>query len=359
MTPKFSVYLDLLRFLAAVLVFVSHFAYPRFTQGHYIFIRDLNLGSDAVVFFFVLSGLVISYTTEVKDKTLAQYSFNRFTRLYSVIVPALLLTVLLDQAGQMIRPENYQGWWYNDAPVWQQLLRGLTLTNEWFMNGFRVGTNGPYWSLSYEAAYYVLFGIFFYMKGQERLWLLLFLSIIFGVAVLVLFPAWLLGGWVYRQIKTIDMKTSMAWFFVVFPLVAYGLFLGMNLPVFLKGATIHLLGDYFTNGILRFSDEFIWNLIIAVLISFHLIGAAVLMQRRKKELPSGLVRIIRWCAGATFTIYVVHYPLLQFMDSALPETLLPVIRHLTLFYLTLTLCFLFAEISERRLSWFRRKLSTP
>ncbi len=357
MTPKFSVYLDLLRFLAAVLVFVSHFAYPRFTEGHYIFIRDLNLGSDAVVFFFVLSGLVISYTTEVKDKTLAQYSFNRFTRLYSVIVPALLFTILLDQAGQMIRPENYQGWWYNDAPVWQQILRGLTLTNEWFMSGFRVGTNGPYWSLSYEAAYYVLFGIFFYMKGKERLWLLLCLSIIFGVAVLVLFPAWLLGRWVFGQIKTIDMKPAMAWFFVGFPIIAYVLFLGINLPVLLKGATIYFLGDYFTNGILRFSDEFIWNLMIAALISFHLIGASALMQRGKKEFPSELVKIIRWCAGATFTIYIVHYPLLQFMDSVLPETLIPVLRHLILFYLTLALCFLFAEISERRLSWFRRMLS--
>ena len=70
MTQRFSLYLDFLRFSAAMIVFLSHFAYPRFTDGTYSFIRDLNLGSDAVVFFFVLSGLVIAYTADTKDKTL-------------------------------------------------------------------------------------------------------------------------------------------------------------------------------------------------------------------------------------------------------------------------------------------------
>src|SRR5690606_31622744 len=114
MTRFFSLYLDALRFLAAMVVFVSHFAYPRFTDGDYMIIRDLNLGSDAVVFFFVLSGLVISYTVEVKDKTLKQYAFSRATRLYSVVIPVLLLTVLMDGIGSRIAPAVYDGWWRSE-----------------------------------------------------------------------------------------------------------------------------------------------------------------------------------------------------------------------------------------------------
>ena len=59
-SPRLSVYLDLMRAIAAFVVLLSHFAYPRFTDGAFLVIRDLNLGSDAVVVFFVLSGFVIA-----------------------------------------------------------------------------------------------------------------------------------------------------------------------------------------------------------------------------------------------------------------------------------------------------------
>ena len=68
MSPRLSVYLDATRAIAALVVLLSHFAYPRFTGGDYLIIRELNLGSDAVVIFFVLSGFVIAYTAENRDR---------------------------------------------------------------------------------------------------------------------------------------------------------------------------------------------------------------------------------------------------------------------------------------------------
>lgn len=357
MNQRFSVYLDLLRFLAAMLVFASHFAYPRFTDGAYIAVRDFNLGSDAVVFFFILSGLVIAYTTDVKDKTLKQYSFNRFTRLYSVIVPALLLTVICDEIGRSINPENYEGFWYVVAPVWEQMTRGLTLSTEWAHQGFRVGSNGPYWSLSYEAAYYILFGVFFYMAGVKRALLCALLIAFFGLPALLLFPAWLLGVWAYHQIKNNTLPGSYAWLCTLAPPIIYCVFQWIGIPGTLLIITKLALGQEFVDTVLRFSDEFIWNLIIAQLVAFHLIGIASLLQREDKKTSEGTAKIIRWCAGATFTIYIIHYPVLQLTDTLLPEEMVPVLRHLALFYITLITCFLFAEISERRLGWLRRMLT--
>ena len=112
MSPLFSLYLDALRFGAALIVLLSHFAYPRFTRGDYIAIREFNLGSDAVVFFFVLSGLVIAYTADSKDRSAGRFAFNRLTRLYSVVLPAILLTVLFDWAGRSLDPSAYRGFWY-------------------------------------------------------------------------------------------------------------------------------------------------------------------------------------------------------------------------------------------------------
>ena len=52
MNRGFSLYLDAIRFLAATLVLFSHVAYPRYSNGDLMWMRDLNLGSDAVILFF-------------------------------------------------------------------------------------------------------------------------------------------------------------------------------------------------------------------------------------------------------------------------------------------------------------------
>ncbi|TNE28833.1 MAG: acyltransferase [Alphaproteobacteria bacterium] len=358
MTRFFSLYLDLLRFLAALLVLFSHFAYPRFTDGDYLFIRDLNLGSDAVVFFFVLSGLVISYTAEVKDKTLRQYAFSRATRLYSVVIPALLLTVLMDGVGSRIAPAVYDGWWYNAAPVWEQLLRGWTFSNEWGLLGFRIGTNGPYWSLSYEAAYYLIFGAAFYLRGGWRAGLLVLFCFFAGISVLLLLPVWLLGIAVYKVIKQdVALTVPQAWGMAVVPVLFYAGCLWAGLPHILLAGTEAVFGQAVVKVLFGFSDEFLWNTLIGALVALHLIGVAALAQHKDFNLGTRAAAAVRWCAGATFTIYIIHYPALQFFDALLPDGMEKYVRQGVLLFAVLLLCFATAEISERRLGWFRRKLS--
>jgi peptidoglycan/LPS O-acetylase OafA/YrhL len=142
LTLGLSIWLDALRVWATVVVVLSHVAYPRFTRGDYIFMRELNLGSDSVVVFFVISGFVIAYAA-TRDEKLSTYAFNRLTRLLSVLLPALLLTFVFDQWGQRIGPEAYKSF-YNPAPLGELLLRGLSMSNEWgAFERIRLGTNGP------------------------------------------------------------------------------------------------------------------------------------------------------------------------------------------------------------------------
>ena len=61
-----------------------------------------NLGNDAVMVFFVLSGFVIAYVADKKERTPRDYFVSRFARLYSVVVPALLLTAIADFLGSHI-----------------------------------------------------------------------------------------------------------------------------------------------------------------------------------------------------------------------------------------------------------------
>lgn len=354
MSPRFSNYLDLLRVAAALVVLLSHFAYPRFTDGNYLIIRELNLGSDAVILFFVLSGCVIAFAADCKDASLGQFLFQRATRLYSVALPALLLTLTCDRLGATLAPDAYAGWWYAPAPATLMLLHGLLFSNEWGAIAFRLGTNGPYWSLSYEAAYYVLFGIAFYLSGARRLVLLAGFALLFGIKVLALMPAWLLGTAVYQALKSgSGLPRNVLRAMALMPPLVYGLLLAVDTPGYLLASTTALLGSSAVEA-LRFSSEFLWNALIGLLIALHIYGMGSLLEGRSPH--PRLAAAIHWFAGASFSLYVVHYPVMQFLSAVLPQSADLVTRHLLLLGGTLASCLVFAQIFERNLHLLRRGL---
>lgn len=65
MTSALSLYLDALRFGAAFIVFVSHYAAGRYSGG--LFWQVMDYGRIAVLVFFVLSGFVIAWVTEARE----------------------------------------------------------------------------------------------------------------------------------------------------------------------------------------------------------------------------------------------------------------------------------------------------
>jgi peptidoglycan/LPS O-acetylase OafA/YrhL len=102
MQPSLSMYLDCVRIFSALLVFIHHASYPRF-GGEWL----LRVGGEAVIVFFVLSGFVVSYAAEAKERTSAQYIAGRLSRLWSVAIPAILCTILMDFIGRRIAPRDF------------------------------------------------------------------------------------------------------------------------------------------------------------------------------------------------------------------------------------------------------------
>ncbi len=357
MTRPFSLYLDLLRVVAAFTVLLSHFAYERFTDGSYLFIRELNLGSDAVVLFFVLSGLVIAYAADEKDQGPGRFFFNRATRMYSVAIPALLIGFVLDRSGALLNPEAYAGWWYNPLTLGENLFYGLTFASEWgVVWGVRLGSNGPYWSLSYEVAYYLIFGAAIFLDGVKRVLALTVLCALVGLNVLLLMPIWLMGVWLWNLIKAgeVQFSPNAAWALTIGPLVVYGLCLTLGLPLALLSGMGVITGlDVDTyRGVTRFSDEFIWNTLVGMLVTVHLLGVWALAKSWQLS-GGGVQRAIRWLAGASFSLYLVHYPVLQFADAALPLGPSGPLRDAALLVVVIVSCLLFARWFERPLPEFR------
>ncbi|MEA5456991.1 acyltransferase [Sinomonas sp. JGH33] len=219
--------LNVIRSAAALLVVLGHVRILFFEDysnaSHYsgsaLLYSVTSLGSEAVIVFFVLSGYWVGGGALSRLRrgtfTWRSYSMGRLTRLWLVLVPALVLTLIVDQAGRI----SFSG---SDIYAKTSLYAGVPSTisyspatflgNLLFVQSIHVseyGLNKPLWSLAYEFWYYLLFpaALMLVWKGIS-MWLrvaggavLVLGAAIAGPTVLLLFPAWLVGAVVaaYKQ----------------------------------------------------------------------------------------------------------------------------------------------------------------
>ena len=206
MSRAFSLYLDVVRFLAAMLVLLYH-ANWIYRPGFVI----TSLGHEAVVIFFVLSGFVIAYVADTREQDFRGFMVARAARIFSVAIPAIILTATLDLVGFQINelayPEGYRAW---DLPVIRVITSTLFLNEIWAL-GIQLFTNVPYWSLNYEVWYYVLFGVLFFFEGRRKWFAFGVLCLLLGPKIILLLPVWWMGVWIYRSPSLVQMSVASAW----------------------------------------------------------------------------------------------------------------------------------------------------
>ena len=350
-SSELSVWLDVLRLGAALVVVLGHAGNLRFTGGDLLWVRNWTLAPDAVVVFFVVSGLVVGRAA-ARDGTWRRYAFNRLTRLLSVVVPALLLTLLLDAVGRAIDPAAYPSRLCSVRPVSDVLLRGLTFSQEWRGVGppVQLGSNAPLWSLNFEAAYYLLLGVALYLRGWPRIALLVASVWLFGLSILLLLPTWLagLGVWSLIRAGRVPRGRVVALILAALPIAVLAAAKLMHLDETLLRATPDWLGPLRHRQAFDFGQEALWNGLIAAALSLHLLG----MTSVAPGLPASVARTIRWWAGASFSIYVMHYPIMHLMDAVLPEDLPG--KGILFVLLPVLVCLAFAAAFERTLPRVRR-----
>ena len=343
MKREVSLYLDLLRFLAALVVFVQHFSWQHFSGG--LFWPIGQFGAQAVIVFFVLSGYLIGYVTNRPGASARGYALDRAARIYSVALPALLLTFVLDAIGQHFRPELFVGGWFSgEEPLLSQFLRnGLFLNQIWSINT-HPGSNVPYWSMGYEVWYYIAFGFFVFLPrvwgGLAAAAILVFV----GPRVAALFPVWLLGVGVYH-LNARGLPRRRA--------VGVALFVGAPLvwAAFEVWARLHgfrAMQPIPDRGWELWQDQF-FGLVVAV----HMLGMnAVAPVLGKLLLPCA--GVIRWLAARCFTFYLMHVPVLQFLLVLAPYPATSWRERGLVGCGTLALVLLLAEATERRKAVWRR-----
>ena len=315
MNKSFSIYLDLVRFAAACLVYVWH------SNNRYL-TKEVPLasgyGHSAVVVFFVLSGFVIAYVTDTKEKTWTSYAASRLSRVYSVAVPALVLTVILDAVGRSLHPALYS---YPFDQFAVRLVASFLMLNEIWLVSITSFSNVPYWSIAFEVWYYVIFGVAMFTPRRWRFLALLSCLLLVGPKILLLLPIWWSGVGLYRWERLQQISRGFAWSLVVVSVVGIIGFHGLSVYERPALATEALLGAALYRD-LTFAKQFLADYLLAFLVCCNFAGMrAVASSWGTLLIP--IEKPVRWVASFTFTLYLLHQPLMLFWASVVrgrPET---------------------------------------
>jgi len=196
-------WLDLLRFLAALIVVLAHFRGAFFVeysllpinqQNPFVFVFYLltRLGDEAVIVFFIMSGLLVGGKSldRLRKGTFdfKSYSIDRCVRIMLPLIAALLFAIpVYTLNGTGI---NWLDW----------------LGNLFSLQGILVApVIEPLWSLSYEVWFYVLIGTICYFFGNNvsstgkylSFIILLVCALVFIKLKLIYLSIWLIGAIAY------------------------------------------------------------------------------------------------------------------------------------------------------------------
>ncbi|RZK45175.1 MAG: acyltransferase [Hymenobacter sp.] len=289
-----SIFLDGIRFIAAATVLVAHSQAIWFPETE---LNPLpgNLSHGAVVLFFVLSGFVIAHTTSSSSRNGKEYFVARLSRLYSVFLPAIVVTVVCALLIKEFSPDTYEK--YQQNHVGFRYIASLFFCNEiWFLSSAPL-LNGPIWSLSYEFWYYAIFGAFFYRKpGILGYTIACIVCLIAGPKILLLMFMWLIGWLAYHLPKIVGSKS-----------IAWGSTIGLLLVALLLVVYLPPLPNAVNTTKMHWADKFISDFIVSIIIG---VAFCYLPDGQKSNNYSITTKWFRWVADLTFPIYVLHFPIL-------------------------------------------------
>ena len=228
-----SVHLDAIRGAAALVVLLGHtrdlffssftaaFRAPEITAATLPFrhtTSSVSIGNEAVIIFFVLSGYLVggSAIREVRNQRWSwkRYLIQRTTRLWVVLLPALLLGVAVDHLGLQLFSGPHSiyscaaGQTLVPCNLAQRLSPRVVAANVFFLQTILVdtaGSNNALWSLANEFWYYLAFPMCLLAlepsesKSRRALYVvtLLTLGMFVGRNIFLLFFVWLLGALIY------------------------------------------------------------------------------------------------------------------------------------------------------------------
>ncbi len=298
-----SLYLDILRVIAAQLVVIGHSLAFFYTGSKYHFIQEAS-----VLVFFILSGLVISYSVKIKHFRDNNYNFKeffieRFSRIYSGLIPSLIFILLID-----LIHIYYFSFPYNpkyDFDVLSFFGNLFMLQNYPYLHNIVTigpfGSGRPLWSLSIEWWFYMAYGIitfYFYKKFIVN-------KIIYLLILLIVPIYYILGG--------TGNGLTLYWLMGVTIMV-----LSFNNNIVINNKSSILFSVLFIIlGIIWIDEKSLaYSPVFAFILSAFIFFSLNLLAQIKFNIDiSKLKKIVHFFAAYSLTLYLIHYSLLDLMRN--------------------------------------------
>jgi peptidoglycan/LPS O-acetylase OafA/YrhL len=355
-----QLHIDFLRGVAAQLVLIGH-AFSLFvlkssstvsgneisthwiTQTLWRFIGIfVGRGADAVVVFFVLSGLLVGASVirqiEANRFQFGDYIVKRIVRLQTVILPGLLISGVLIWlsfqlgAGASVIVQNTP-WYPVDWPVQESMSMSTLACNAVFLQTIfcsQYAHNSSLWSLTNEFHYYLAFPMILLVLTASKQSLAVRFACFIGFCLVV-------GLWLYPYWNSAQFYRSLQFF---------------------TGGLIWIVGAYVPWGLSKYGKPFnsyfshvMWFAVAAlllllylksvgsvrtlsvVLLTIWLLSYADTLNKwlGRSELISRSVKLL---SDFSFSLYVIHVPILfvflSFFDELLVKQL-PTLSGLVVF----------------------------
>lgn len=309
-----SLWLDLLRVVSAQIVLLVHIfewlVVPSSPLG--TFAWQIPLGYSAVMCFFVLSGFLIARSIAASALKVSSFSFrlylsHRLARLWPTLLTALVLSAavyFLIKSGSLFGAQDY----YLDGgeshfpresanlKVSTTVATGLFLNGMIILDGFNVGTigmNGPLWSLAHEFWFYVVAGLVAGFIFNRSIFAGLFAAVILAFQIVLFNENWLLGLVIWSLGVALAFRRSQS----------------------LSRAKGHALLGF---GVLIISADCLspFSLNFSILERAIIGLAAIMIVQGGMDIQimssQKCRRVFSSFATYTFTLYAIHWPLIQF-----------------------------------------------
>lgn len=310
---RFSGYLDALRAFFAVGVLASHIDEFGFSLTYLPF---GHIGHFYVVGFFVLSGLVVTYSAVENRKSFEDYILARASRILSVSIPAVLVSLLLYWICSRTFQTGMSGLPPSEPNTSFELILILLFMSESWQAGLELVWNGPYWSICYEVWYYIFLGLFLYVPVKRRVGALLIAGLVAGPKVLLLLPCWLVGCLLYRSEGYSRLTRIQALIVAIASLVLIGTLIQSGVAEQIQAAFRGIPGYWRLDR----SQLFVTDFVTALSFGLHLFAMRRLLGSLNEH--SG---VFRWIVGPlskmskySFSIYLYHLPILFALSCMFP-----------------------------------------
>ena len=278
--------------------------------------------------------------------TAAPTAVNRLARLHSGAVPAVALTILFDAVGKWLDPSVYDPIVGTHVPytAWR-IANFLLFTNQAWWNNMQPGTNVAYWSLGYEAPYYLVFGLAVFGPRRWAWPLAAAAFVLAGPNVAKLAPMWALGVGVDAATRrwALAPRTGLRLWLLSCAVLAAAL-----LPIH---ARVFLFDPMRADGPYLRDMLHFYAVAIAFALNLLTLHAAAPLLARWIE-PAA--RPIRWLGQRTFALYLFHQPLIQLADAVSPWPNTDASTRTIVFVGVPLSVLALAELSERRKESWRR-----